>query len=133
MDVPPDEHQGHLVRAERFFSLQQDVIEVVYVMIEFLPETGDANPFLHLAMHLSLQEQISTDRPTGITALYQQLTRLTGDPHTADHQLMECLGVMLWEAQRNHALPDESAYLECVRGLFKPHRNRSGSEDTSSQ
>ena len=100
---------------------------------EFLPETGDANPFLHLAMHLSLQEQISTDRPTGITALYQQLTRLTGDPHTADHQLMECLGVILWEAQRNNALPDESAYLECIRRLLKPSRDRSGSEDTPSQ
>lgn len=86
---------------------------------EFLPEAGDSNPFLHLAMHLSLQEQISTDRPAGISALYQQLARQTGDPHTADHQLMECLGTILWEAQRSGALPDESAYLECIRRLLK--------------
>lgn len=86
---------------------------------EFLPEAGTTNPFLHLAMHLSLQEQISTDRPAGISTLYQQLIRQTGDSHAADHQLMECLGTMLWEAQQANTPPDESAYLECIRGLLK--------------
>jgi hypothetical protein len=30
---------------------------------------------------------------------------------------MECLARMLWEAQVNQRLPDEQAYLECVRRL----------------
>lgn len=84
---------------------------------EFTPETGESNPFLHMAMHISLQEQLSTDRPQGITALYQSLAQHLGDVHQAEHQLMECLGRILWEAQLNQQMPDEQAYLECVKQL----------------
>jgi hypothetical protein len=28
---------------------------------------------------------------------------------------MECLGAMLWEAQRGGGAPDGAAYVECVR------------------
>ncbi|MCB1758790.1 MAG: DUF1841 family protein [Gammaproteobacteria bacterium] len=82
---------------------------------DFLPEGGETNPFLHLGMHISLQEQFSTDRPAGISLLYRQLTLRLGDAHGAEHQIMECLGQMLWEAQRDNRMPDEQAYLECVR------------------
>lgn len=85
---------------------------------DFLPEGGETNPFLHLGMHISLQEQITTDRPAGIALLYRQLVLKSGDAHSADHQLMECLGRMLWEAQSNGRMPDEQAYLQCVRRLL---------------
>jgi hypothetical protein len=84
---------------------------------EFQPDGGEANPFLHLAMHISLLEQVSTDRPHGISELYGRLCQRLGEAHEADHQLMECLGQMLWEAQSANRLPDEQAYLECVRML----------------
>ncbi len=84
---------------------------------EFLPEAGESNPFLHMAMHISLQEQVSTDRPAGIGGLYQRLAQRLGDVHEAEHRLMECLGQMLWESQVEQRLPDEQAYLECVRRL----------------
>jgi hypothetical protein len=84
---------------------------------DYLPETGETNPFLHLAMHVSLGEQVASDRPPGIRDLYQRLVRETGHPHEAEHRLMECLGLSLWEAQRAGRLPDEAAYLECVRKL----------------
>ncbi len=84
---------------------------------DFMPEEGLSNPFLHMGMHISLQEQVSTDRPTGIALLYQQLVGKIGDPHEVEHQMMECLGRMLWEAQRANRMPDEAAYLECLRSL----------------
>ncbi|MEN8178657.1 MAG: DUF1841 family protein [Pseudomonadota bacterium] len=84
---------------------------------EFPPKEGESNPFLHMAMHISLQEQISTDRPPGITGLYQRLVQHLGDVHEAEHRLMECLAHMLWEAQANQRMPDEQAYLECVKKL----------------
>ncbi len=84
---------------------------------DFLPEGGESNPFLHLSMHIALQEQISTDRPAGIAGLCQQITQRLGDPHEAEHQLMECLAHMLWEAQRENRMPDEQAYLESIRTL----------------
>ena len=84
---------------------------------EFLPEGGETNPFLHMAMHISLLEQVSTDRPAGIAGLHRRLSQRLGDDHEAEHQLMECLGRMLWEAQSANRMPDEAAYLECIRRL----------------
>ncbi len=85
---------------------------------DFTPEMGQTNPFLHLGMHIAIQEQLSTRRPAEIVSLYQSLCNKTGDPHEAEHQIMDCLGVMLWQAQRNQQVPDEKAYLECVRKLL---------------
>jgi len=87
---------------------------------DFTPEGGQSNPFLHMSMHIAIQEQLSTNRPAGIAGLYQQITQQIGDPHEAEHQIMECLGQMLWEAQRESRMPDETAYLAAVRALVHP-------------
>jgi len=84
---------------------------------DFTPEGGQSNPFLHMSMHIAIQEQLSTNRPAGIAELYQQITQQIGDPHEAEHQIMECLGQMLWEAQRENRMPDEKAYLSAVKSL----------------
>jgi hypothetical protein len=81
---------------------------------DYSVEGGQANPFLHLSMHLSIAEQVSIDQPTGIRAAYQALAQRVG-AHEAHHQIMECLGEMIWTAQRNGTPPDGVAYVECVR------------------
>ena len=78
-------------------------------------ETGRTNPFLHLSMHLSIGEQLSIDQPPGIKSLYARLSQQLGDHHRAAHQVMDCLGEMLWTAQRNKTAPDGAQYLDCVR------------------
>lgn len=85
--------------------------------MEFLPESGMTNPFLHMAMHITILEQISTDRPAGIAALYQQLLLKYPSAHELEHSMMECLGETLWQAQRNNTMPDEKQYLERVKQL----------------
>jgi hypothetical protein len=75
---------------------------------------GQSNPFLHLSMHLSIAEQISIDQPIGIRGAFQQLAARLGE-HEAHHQIMECLGEMLWTAQRNGTAPDGVTYVECIR------------------
>ncbi len=78
-------------------------------------ESGRSNPFLHLSMHLSITEQIGIDQPTGIKQAVTLLSRRLGSAHEAQHQVMECLGEMLWESQRSGLPPDGERYLECVR------------------
>lgn len=78
-------------------------------------ERGQSNPFLHLAMHLSISEQISIDQPAGIRALQQSLAQKLDSEHEAQHQIMECLGQMLWSAQRSGLPPDGVQYLECIK------------------
>lgn len=82
---------------------------------DFGAEDGSTNPFLHMALHLSLHEQRASDRPPGVTRLLDTLVRRTGDVHAADHEAMECLAQVLWEAQRAQSLPAEEQYLECLR------------------
>lgn len=82
---------------------------------EFTPARGTTNPFLHMGMHIALREQTSTDRPGGIATLYHRAVERFGDPHRVEHEMMECLGEALWRAQRDNRLPDEVAYLECLK------------------
>jgi hypothetical protein len=69
-------------------------------------------------MHLSIREQAGTDRPPGIRAIHQRLSSRLGAME-AEHRMIECLGRSLWEAQRAGTLPDETAYLDCLRSLAK--------------
>ncbi len=82
---------------------------------DFSPESGGGNPFLHLAMHLTLREQLTTDRPPGIADLHHQLCLRAGNAHAAEHELMECLAEMIWESQRAQQPLDQHAYLACAR------------------
>ena len=86
---------------------------------DYLPEQGETNPFLHMSMHIALHEQLSTDRPAGISKAYQQLCKQAGSAHEAEHMMMECLGEALWQAQRNNQMPDEAAYLDCVIKMLR--------------
>ena len=81
------------------------------------PAAGGAadNPFLHMGLHIAVREQLSIDRPPGIRALHAQLASRYGDPHAAEHVLMESLGQTLWQAQRDGRMPDESHYLALAR------------------
>lgn len=81
---------------------------------QFLPEDGQTNPFLHLSMHLSINEQLSIDQPIGIRAAYARLASKLDDEHAAQHVVMECLGQTLWQAQRDKAEPDSVAYIDSI-------------------
>lgn len=83
---------------------------------EFTPEQGQTNPFLHMGMHIALREQAGTDRPAGIKSIYQRLLAAKGQ-HEAEHAMMECLGQVLWNAQRGAQPPDETEYLNCLKKL----------------
>ena len=78
-------------------------------------EDGRTNPFLHLAMHLSISEQCSIDQPGGIRAAVELLAARRNSLHEAHHEVMECLGEMIWASQRNGLPPDGLAYLDAVR------------------
>ena len=86
---------------------------------DWLPEGGETNPFLHMGMHIAIREQLSIDRPAGIKAAYDALLHHTGDVMQTEHAMLECLGETLWRAQRENRLPDEDAYLACIRALAR--------------
>lgn len=78
-------------------------------------DDGHTNPFLHLSMHLSIAEQVGIDQPRGIKQAFELLRARRGSAHDAQHEVMECLGKMLWESQRSGKPPDGDSYIDCVR------------------
>jgi hypothetical protein len=86
-----------------------------YLRQEYFPEQGETNPFLHLSLHLALEEQLSIDQPPGIGAHFAQLAARRGERHAALHAALDCLAETVWRAQRDHAPPDAEAYLECLQ------------------
>ncbi len=83
----------------------------------FTPEGGKTNPFLHMGLHLAIRDQVATNRPPGIAAIFKDLAAKAGDPHAAEHKMLDCLAQTLWEAQGANAPPDEQKYIERLRGL----------------
>ena len=85
---------------------------------DYTPDGGRSNPFLHMGLHLGLREQVATNRPAGIAEIHRALTASTGDPHEAEHRMIECLAEALWQAQSRGAAPDEQHYLESLKRLI---------------
>jgi len=81
---------------------------------DYRPEGGDVNPFLHLSLHLAVAEQLGIDQPRGIRAHFDRLKLARGDEHAALHALLDCLGEVLWHAQRHRTPPDAAIYLGCL-------------------
>jgi len=97
------EYHGYLQDRERYLDR------------DWNPEGGETNPFLHVQMHLAIEEQVSIDQPPGIRAAVEALARKRGSMHEARHDVMDCLAEVIWNAQRHGAAFDNEAYLECVR------------------
>ena len=83
----------------------------------FTPSQGKTNPFLHMGLHLAVRDQVATDRPPGISYIFQELVKQYSDPHETEHRMLDCLAETLWEAQNQNAPPDEQKYLERLRKI----------------
>lgn len=82
---------------------------------DYTPDQGQSNPFLHLSMHLAISEQIAIDQPRGIRAAHERLSARLGSEHESHHQIIECLGETMWEAQRSGTEMDSNAYIERIQ------------------
>jgi hypothetical protein len=81
---------------------------------EWRPEGGETNPFLHLSLHLAIEEQVSIDQPPGIREAVRRLAERLGSEHDARHAVMDCLAEAIWQAQRNGSPFDNASYLDCL-------------------
>jgi len=86
---------------------------------DYTPDGGKTNPFLHMGLHLSVREQVATNRPPGVASALTSLTKKCGDTHDAEHQMIDCLAETLWEAQSQNCAPDEQKYLERLDRLIR--------------
>ena len=89
-----------------------------YLEKTWTPEAEETNPFLHMSLHMSIQEQAGIDQPPGIRSVHEQLCRRhNGDWVRAEHEMMEALAETVWEAQRFGRGLDVNAYITRLRRL----------------
>ena len=81
---------------------------------DYAPDGNTVNPFLHIMMHLTIEEQLSIGQPHGIREQFARLTQKYESEHEAQHAMMDCLGEMIWQAQRNKTAPDAAIYISCL-------------------
>lgn len=85
---------------------------------EYASDDGSgSNPFLHMGLHISILEQVTSDRPEGIRAIYDGLRRRHPDVHELEHAMMRCLAEALEEGRARGEPPDEQRYLHRLRRL----------------
>jgi hypothetical protein len=65
---------------------------------DYPPEFGETNPFLHLSMHIAIREQVSIDQPVGVRSHHSTLAAKRGSVLDAEHDMMDCLAEMIWQA-----------------------------------
>lgn len=109
--------------------LEQQIVEVILDHPEYQPLFDNAyrnqdfaiiesNPFLHLGLHLAIRDQIKTDRPLGITAIYLKLLKIYYDKIKVEHMMIEVLSAFLWHAQSSGLPPNEKDYLNHLLELL---------------
>lgn len=115
--LPVEPVEDQIIRVVELHPEYAPVLESGDGVLErdYTPEDGQTNPFLHMGLHLAIREQVATNRPPGIAEVHRTLVAKLGDPHAAEHVMIECLGEALWQAQRAGRAPDEAAYLEALR------------------
>lgn len=74
----------------------------------------ESNPFLHMSLHVAVEEQLSIDQPPGIVTRFRALLERHGERHEALHHAIECLAETVWRGQREGKPPDATAYLDCL-------------------
>lgn len=80
---------------------------------------GADNPFLHLSLHLAVQEQLSIDSPQGILETYNILLTKLSSSHLVEHEIMNCLMQVVWKSQKEGKPLDEKLYLNMLNELVE--------------
>jgi hypothetical protein len=89
------------------------------INLEYFPEQGKTNPFLHINLHLALQDQLTLNRPNGINDIYKKLIEVHSDAHEVEHMMMECIAEMIYQSQKNNTTLDQDNYLISLKNLVQ--------------
>ena len=84
---------------------------------EYFPEQGNTNPFLHINLHLTLQDQLAMDQPRGIRGIHNTLLEKIKDAHEVEHMMMEHIAEMIFNAQKNNTAFDLDGYVQALKEL----------------
>ena len=79
------------------------------------------NPYLHLSLHLALEEQAATKHPPEMARALDYLISVKRmERHDALHKILEVLAENVFYAQRAGGEPDVAGYAHALREMVMP-------------
>jgi hypothetical protein len=97
-----------------FFNDMDDFLER-----DFQVDDG-MNPYLHLSLHLAIEEQLATKQPLEAAKLMEvQMIEKKKDRHDVLHMILEVLAETVYESQREGREIDPLAYAQKIKVLLQ--------------
>jgi len=97
-----------------FFNDMEDFLERDFQMDDGM------NPYLHLSLHLAIEEQLATKQPIEAAKLMEvQMIELKKDRHDVLHMILEALAETVYESQRQGREIDTLAYTHKLKLLLQ--------------
>ena len=98
-----------------YFNDMEDFLER-----DFHVDDG-TNPYLHLSLHLALEEQAATRHPPEMGKALEYMVSIGRmDRHDALHRILEVLAETVFFAQRSGGEPDVQAYAARLKEMAGP-------------
>jgi len=120
-DLPLDALQ---VRIARVIALHPEYHHYFNDLEDFLERDFEVdngmNPYLHMSLHLALEEQVAIHQPPEVASSLEFLMQRKGmNRHDALHTILEILAETVYFAQRAGNEPDVLAYANGLRELMR--------------
>jgi len=120
-DLPLDALQVRIARViqmhpeyHHFFDDLEDFLDR-----DFQVDDG-MNPYLHLSLHLALEEQAATKQPPEMAKALEYLVAVKKiDRHDALHQILDILAETVHQSQRIGQEPDVLLYANRLKELYQ--------------
>jgi len=97
-----------------FFDDMEDFLDRDFEM------NGGMNPYLHLSLHLALEEQAATKQPPEMARALEYMVAIKKvDRHDALHKILEILAETVHQSQRAGQEPDVLAYATRLKELIQ--------------
>lgn len=115
---------------QRLSTLEQQLVSIILDHPEYhcifddpsqsetLLNSFTENPFLHLAMHLTIRDQITLKKPPEVSTIFHKLQQKHGDSHIVEHLLMEPLARYLIQLQQSTTPPSITDYVSACQELL---------------
>jgi len=112
------------VRISRVIALHPEYHHLFDDLEQFLDRDfsigGEASPYLHLSLHLALEEQIASRQPPEAGRTLEFLMQARGlSRHDALHPLLEVLAETVYDAQQIGREPDVELYRQRLLSIIK--------------
>ncbi|HKI60479.1 MAG TPA: DUF1841 family protein [Mariprofundaceae bacterium] len=120
-NLPLDAMQVRIARVIEMHPHYHHFFEDMESFLErdFQADDG-TNPYLHLSLHLALEEQIATRQPAEVGSALEHMMTMKGiNRHDALHIILEILAESVYFTQREGKDPDVLQYLTRLRELMQ--------------